>query len=280
MEIFNDNQRGGVRVFAAEDPAGNEFDVITAKGKFSVYFQNGSPADAGFNGLTNEAAIAILLHRLQVLQGKAPCAENLRAIGHLQLANAALMERAERMKAQPAQVATINNTITTLPDEQMAQLRETIANMPPAYLVPGEQAYRRVTPHECPQCHALWLFWPKERSGLDQDTLNLRSNGSCPYCEAAGVENLIDLNAVDAGVRADAMPAATPSQDQATLGRLEIVHVNDEAFFLRMAGCESSTFNHDAHGWDGLQAAEDAARFVCEQAGVHVDVVHEDEADE
>ena len=106
----------------------------------------------------------MLLHRLGVLQEKAACPENARAMAHLQLAQAALMERADRMFA---------------------------LQVPGAIdLVPGDAVYRRVTPHECPQCHALWLFWPKEQSGFDTDTLNLRSAHSCPYCEGAGVDGL------------------------------------------------------------------------------------------
>lgn len=49
---------------------------------------------------------------------------------------------------------------------------------------------RPVTPYECPKCHALWLFWPKEQTGFDQDHLNLKSPKSCNYCEPAGVEAL------------------------------------------------------------------------------------------
>jgi hypothetical protein len=49
---------------------------------------------------------------------------------------------------------------------------------------------RQVTPLECPECSALWLFWPKEQSGMDHDSLNLRSSHSCNYCENANYYNL------------------------------------------------------------------------------------------
>lgn len=57
-------------------------------------------------------------------------------------------------------------------------------------------AVRPVTPYQCPKCHALWLHWPKEQTGWDTDTLNLRSEKSCDHCEPGGIERLERLERV------------------------------------------------------------------------------------
>lgn len=58
--------------------------------------------------------------------------------------------------------------------------------------------YRPVTPLVCPQCHALWLFWPKEQSGGPHDSLNLRSPTACHYCERADPNQLERLGRFEA----------------------------------------------------------------------------------
>lgn len=62
--------------------------------------------------------------------------------------------------------------------------------------------YRPVTPLVCPQCHALWLFWPKEQSGLARDSLNLRSPAACDYCENATADQLHRMERVGAELEA------------------------------------------------------------------------------
>jgi hypothetical protein len=42
----------------------------------------------------------------------------------------------------------------------------------------------------CHTCGALWLFWPKEVTGMDTDSLNLRSEKSCSSCEPASSDEL------------------------------------------------------------------------------------------
>lgn len=39
-------------------------------------FQNGTYAEVGANGLTNEALLHVLIHRMNVLNAKFPCREN------------------------------------------------------------------------------------------------------------------------------------------------------------------------------------------------------------
>lgn len=58
-------------------------------------------------------------------------------------------------------------------------------------------AVRPVTPLICPKCNALWLFWPKEQADVEYDSLNLRSEKSCDFCEPAGVEQLKSLNRLE-----------------------------------------------------------------------------------
>lgn len=62
--------------------------------------------------------------------------------------------------------------------------------------------YRPVTPLVCPQCQALWLFWPKEQSGLPHDSLNLRSPAACDYCENATADQLHRMERVGAKLEA------------------------------------------------------------------------------
>lgn len=44
--------------------------------KLSLSFQNGPIKEVGTNGITNESLLAILVHRLGVLNKKFPCREN------------------------------------------------------------------------------------------------------------------------------------------------------------------------------------------------------------
>ena len=60
------------------------------------------------------------------------------------------------------------------------------------------QNIRCVKPLECPKCHALWLFWPKEQSGFATDTLSVKSATHCNYCECARADQLVPLDRVQA----------------------------------------------------------------------------------
>ena len=72
---------------------GHVYDVHAGRYSLRLSFQLGPIKEAGVNGLTNEALIAVLTHRMKVLNSKFPCAENQRAINHLELAAQALESR-------------------------------------------------------------------------------------------------------------------------------------------------------------------------------------------
>lgn len=76
----------------SEDPHAPQHSV-------SLVFQNGPIAEAGVNGVTHEALLAILIDRLESFQkGKYACRENAIALTHLQDAQHWLQHRTrERM---------------------------------------------------------------------------------------------------------------------------------------------------------------------------------------
>ena len=64
-------------------------------------FQIGDPRVYGVNGVTNEALLAIMIHRLQGFQNNSStnCSENQEAINHMELAMEALYSRTRRIQA-------------------------------------------------------------------------------------------------------------------------------------------------------------------------------------
>ena len=64
-------------------------------------FQTGDPGVYGVNGVTNEALLAIMIHRLQGFQNNSStnCSENQEAINHMELAMEALYSRTHRLQA-------------------------------------------------------------------------------------------------------------------------------------------------------------------------------------
>jgi hypothetical protein len=76
-----------------QDTDGHRYLVIHGRNHTTLSFQNGPIKEAGVNGLTNEALIAVLVHRLQFLNGKFPCRENALAITKLQEAGMWLDQR-------------------------------------------------------------------------------------------------------------------------------------------------------------------------------------------
>lgn len=63
-------------------------------------FHRGNPAEVGFNGWTNEALLAVLIHRVGVLDAAVPCAENKAAIEHMQSAVGYLNRRTTKRQAR------------------------------------------------------------------------------------------------------------------------------------------------------------------------------------
>ena len=91
------NHRYAVRGFdASTNPSHREPEGQREK---VILFQNGPIAEVGVNGLTHEALLAILIHRLQGFQdGPYKCRENAIALTHLEEAQMWLQKRTrERM---------------------------------------------------------------------------------------------------------------------------------------------------------------------------------------
>jgi len=62
----------------------------------SISFQRGAVAANGVNGVTNEALLAVLIHRTKFLDSKFACDENKRAIQHMEEALVNLEVRSAR----------------------------------------------------------------------------------------------------------------------------------------------------------------------------------------
>ena len=73
----------------------NRYDIHGPNDSFrqEIYFQNGSPAQNGVNGLSNEAVIATVLHRISKQNESYPSAYNVLTIYLLEAALAALHAR-------------------------------------------------------------------------------------------------------------------------------------------------------------------------------------------
>lgn len=70
---------------------------IDGKASVGINFQNGPIAEAGVNGLTHEALLAILADRLVCFQaGPYACDENAAALAHIQSAQGVLQDRTRR----------------------------------------------------------------------------------------------------------------------------------------------------------------------------------------
>ena len=96
--------RNGLRVHAAEGTRhngdenwGHRYNFLA--GRYpdgiggTIQFQCGPVPDRGVNGLTNEAVLAILIHRIGVLNEKLPCEQNELVLGNLRTALALLEDR-------------------------------------------------------------------------------------------------------------------------------------------------------------------------------------------
>jgi len=96
MRIHTD--KNGVYVNAISKTAdGRDVDghqyTITHQSTDTLNFQLGAVKEAGVNGITNESLIAILIHRIAVLNTKFPSKDNGIAIDHLVVAQQALDRR-------------------------------------------------------------------------------------------------------------------------------------------------------------------------------------------
>ncbi len=76
--------------------AGKVYQLSAGPVMYSLRFQDQKIED-GANGLLNEQLLDVMIHRLRVLQAKAPCVENTHAIAHLEAAMTALLLRDNRI---------------------------------------------------------------------------------------------------------------------------------------------------------------------------------------
>lgn len=104
MRIHTDHN--GVAVNAISSLAdgtqveGHLYQVLAGSQAFTFHFQQGPVKDNGVNGLTNEALLAILIHRTKYLDQKFASDENKRAIAHMEDALANLEVRTARRIAR------------------------------------------------------------------------------------------------------------------------------------------------------------------------------------
>lgn len=102
MIIYTDYN--GVAVSAAEGPdiEGHVYLVRTGDVTHKVEFQQGAVAEHGVTGLTNEALLAILIHRTRLLDLRCPCEENRMAISAMTSALSEFETRATRQREREA----------------------------------------------------------------------------------------------------------------------------------------------------------------------------------
>lgn len=93
-----------VRVLDQPTPSGthNEYAIMHGETEIArVSFQNGTFRDNGVNGVTNEALLLVVAHRLRSFQaGPFVCDENRQALEHIEKAVQALFQRTKERRAR------------------------------------------------------------------------------------------------------------------------------------------------------------------------------------
>lgn len=87
MRIHTDHNGVAVNAISGRngcDVEGHVYQVLAGSMNADIEFQLGPVGEAGVNGLTNEALLAVLIHRTQFLNNKYPCRENAIAITKMQ----------------------------------------------------------------------------------------------------------------------------------------------------------------------------------------------------
>lgn len=88
MRIHTDHNGVAVNAISKQSDGteveGHQYQVLTGPKTTQIDFQRGGVAVNGVNGVTNEALLAILLHRTKHLNKQFPCDENFRAIQHME----------------------------------------------------------------------------------------------------------------------------------------------------------------------------------------------------
>ncbi len=90
MRIHTDHNGVAVNAISAladgTNVEGHEYQVLAGTENVQVKFQSGPVQENGVNGITNEALLAILAHRIDHLNAKFPCRENAIAITNIEQA--------------------------------------------------------------------------------------------------------------------------------------------------------------------------------------------------
>lgn len=88
MRIHTDHNGVAVNAISAtqdgRDVEGHLYQVLSGSVTHELLFQHGPVKEVGVNGLTNEALLAVVVHRLQFLNKQFPCRENSLAITKLE----------------------------------------------------------------------------------------------------------------------------------------------------------------------------------------------------
>ena len=107
MRIYADHNGLMVNAFsgpderaAGRDMTGHVYKVMHGQSGTSISFQQGPIPAHGLNGVTNEALLAILIHRTEHLDSQFPCDENKRAIADMKNALVNLEVRTARRMAR------------------------------------------------------------------------------------------------------------------------------------------------------------------------------------
>lgn len=100
MRIHTDHNGVAVNAISAladgTDVEGHEYQVLAGTNNSQISFQRGPVKENGVNGITNEALLAILIHRTKYLNAQFPCDENERSIQHMEEALVNLEARTAR----------------------------------------------------------------------------------------------------------------------------------------------------------------------------------------
>ena len=100
MRIHTDHNGVAVnaisRLADGTDVEGHVYQVLAGSKSSQIDFQFGPVLANGVNGLTNEALLAVLIHRTQFLNNKFHCEENDAAINHMKQALVNLEVRTAR----------------------------------------------------------------------------------------------------------------------------------------------------------------------------------------
>lgn len=84
--VYSDSIGVTVKHVTDGAPAGHSYIVQTGSRSVQIDFQRGAVKESGINGISTEALLVIVIHRLNVLNGKLPSPHNAEAIHHANLA--------------------------------------------------------------------------------------------------------------------------------------------------------------------------------------------------